>query len=403
MLICGTFVAVLFTASTLSAVKRPISQFPPMEHFSCRLADELSSRLDRRLDISEDMARMRREMDSLIRVDEFQNRKLTIACVGDMVLGINYPDNEPLFAPNDGAHLFDDVKSYLVDADFTVGNLEGVLLNRGGEAKIVSDPKYAYFFRMPERYAKHFVNAGFDFLSLANNHARDFGKTGMAKTMRTLKKAGIAYAGFKDICETAIVERDGVRYGMCAFAPHTLMCDLHDLKLAERLIRSLREEQKCHIIIVSFHGGAEGVKAYMVPRANETFLGMSRGDVYKFAHHCIDAGADLVYGHGPHVVRAMELYKGKLIAYSLGNFCTPYRVNRTGRTGYAPVLRVEMTTSGKFLGGEVISATQPARTGPKLDEHKVVIKEMRNLCRANFPESPLRIDEDGKLSVAQEK
>lgn len=347
---------------------------------------------------SELSQRIKREFDSLIYAEERRSREITIACVGDMVLGINYPDNAPRFAVNDGRNLFDDVKEYLVSADLAVGNLEGVLLDTGGEPKYVSSPKFAFYFRMPCRYVERFVDAGFDFLSVANNHLRDFGITGIRATLKTLKSAGIAHAGVEGECDIAIVERDSVRYGMCAFAPHLLMCPL-DEDYAKKIICSLREEHKCDIVIVSFHGGAEGLNAYRVPRTLEVYNDIPRGNVYKFAHSCIDAGADLVYGHGPHVVRGLELYKGKIIAYSLGNFCTPHGVKRDGRSGYAPLLRVKMSVTGEFLGGDIISATQPDRTGPKRDSAKIVVKEMRNLSRMDFPESPLRISEEGELFV----
>lgn len=329
-------------------------------------------------------------------------QSVRIACVGDIVMGLNYPDDEPpQFAPNDGANLFDGVREELRGADLTLGNLEGVLLDQGGEPKRVRDSRYRYHFRMPERYAKHLVEAGFDGVAIANNHARDFGMTGLSATMRTLTEAGVAFAGVRDSCEVAVMVRDSVRYGLCAFAPNAAMCDIHDLNLAERLVRKLKDSLACDVVIVSFHGGAEGSTAYRVPRSVEQYAGESRGDVYAFAHHCIDSGADLVFGHGPHVVRGMELYRGKPIAYSLGNFCTPYGVNKLGRNGYAPILIVEFDRAGNFLGGELISATQIDRTGPKPDAQRVVIAEIRNLSRTDFPESPLRISPEGHLSVAQ--
>ena len=353
-----------------------------------------------KIDISEHSQRIRREFDSLIRAEERLSREITIACVGDMILCINYPDDAPRFAVNDGQNLFDDVKEYLTSADFTVGNLEGVFLDKGGDPKPVSDPKFAFYFRMPRRYVHRFIDAGFDFLSVANNHLRDFGIPGIRSTLKTLESAGLAHAGVKGECDFSVVERDSVRYGVCAFAPHMLMCPL-DEAYAKKIIRTLREEHKCNIVIVSFHGGAEGSNAYRVPRTLEVCNDIPRGNVYKFAHSCIDAGADLVFGHGPHVVRGVELYNGKIIAYSLGNFCTPFGVKRDGRTGYAPILRVKMTVSGKFVGGEIISATQPGRTGPKRDSAKIVVKEIIKLNKMDFPESPLRISAEGKLYVEE--
>lgn len=329
------------------------------------------------------------------------NRTITIACVGDMFLGLNYPSNAQLLPVHDGAHLFDDVKPYLEGADIAAGNLEGLLLDKGGTVRKVNDPKYAYFFRMPERYIDHFVNAGFDFLSVANNHLRDFGEVGIQSTLDILERSGIAYAGLKGRCEYDILERDGVRYGFCAFAPFIDMCDIDDFALVDKLISKLRNEHHCDLVIVTHHGGAEGSTAYRVTRQSEFGGGCKRGNVYTFSHRCIDAGADFVFGHGPHVVRGMELYKGKLIAYSLGNFCTPYKVNISGRMGYAPILIVEMSVGGEFRGGRIISATQPQRTGPKLDKTGIVIREIRNLSRLDFPESKLRIADNGELSVAK--
>lgn len=339
--------------------------------------------------------------DSLAEVERRRRHVVSIACVGDMVLGVNYPDEAPLLPVHDGAHLFDDVSEYLKGADIAAGNLEGLLLDKGGTVRTVRDPKYAYFFRMPERYINHFIDAGFDFLSVGNNHLRDFGEEGVRSTLDILEASGIAYAGLRHRCETAIVERDGVRYGFAAFAPFIDMCDIHDFELVDELVDKLRNECKCDIVIVTHHGGAEGSAAYRVPREREYFGGCYRGNVYDFSHRCIDAGADLVFGHGPHVVRGMELYKGKLIAYSLGNFCTPYMVNIKGRNGYSPILIVNLNVDGEFMGGKVISARQTTRTGPKRDAEKVVIKELQNLSAMDFPDSPLRIDDDGNLYVAE--
>ena len=366
------------------------------EDFAVRYLDALES-----VPTHRELQCQRREADSLAAVERWLSRDITIACVGDMMLGTNYPDGAPRLPIKDGAHLFDDVREYLVSADIAVGNLEGVLLNRGGTVRTVKDEKYAFFFRMPERYINHFKAAGFDFLSIANNHQRDFGDEGLRSTLRVLKNSGIGYAGVRNRCELWVMERDGVKYGFCAFAPFLLMCDIHDYNLARKLIKQLREEHKCDIVIVSHHGGAEGSDAYRVPREREFFGGGYRGNVYDFAHVCVDAGADLVYGHGPHVVRGMELYKGKLIAYSLGNFCTPYGMNIRGRNGYAPILLVNLSTSGEFRGGRIISATQTTRTGPKRDSAQVVVREIQRLSRMDFPESKLRIDDDGYLYVVE--
>lgn len=349
---------------------------------------------------SQQMLRQERHkamLDSLRHVESRQ--PLRIACVGDMMLGVNYPT--PMLTANDGRNLLDDVRSYLVGADLAVGNLEGVLLDDGGEPRYGPDSKNAYMFRMPERYAQRFVDAGFDFLSMANNHTLDFGVDAIRSTMRNLDRVAIVYAGVQNMCEYAVLERDTLRYGFLAFAPNLLMCNLHDLARGEKMVKMLREEHGCDIVIVSVHAGAEGPSANRVTRQNEMFIGYSRGNVYAFAHRCVDAGADLVYGHGPHVVRGIELYKGKIIAYSLGNFCTPVGMNLKGRCGYAPVLLVDISRDGKFCGGRIIPAIQSPLVGPKIDATGTVIRELQSLSRADFPESRLVISDDGELSVRE--
>ncbi len=99
-------------------------------------------------------------------------------------------------------------------------------------------------------------------------------------------------------------------------------------------------------------GGAEGSDETHVKPGHEIFLGEDRGDLIEFSHAVIDAGADVVFGHGPHIMRGMEFYKGRLIAYSLGNFCG-YRVLSTaGFLGVGGVLKVTLTKDGTWVGGD---------------------------------------------------
>ena len=121
-------------------------------------------------------------------------RLLRIVGVGDMMLGTNYPSTSYL-PPKGGADLLKDVAPILRDADLTFGNLEGTILDQGGTPKRCNNPAVCYVFRSPESYVKHFVDAGFDILSLANNHSGDFGPVGRNKTKAVLKEAGIYFAG----------------------------------------------------------------------------------------------------------------------------------------------------------------------------------------------------------------
>lgn len=330
-----------------------------------------------------------------VRLDSMPElRGLHIIGVGDMMLGTNYPSASYL-PPDGGGSLLDEVRELLVAADVTFGNLEGSLVDSGGTPKTCQDMSRCYVFRSPTAYARYFADAGFDLLSLANNHSGDFGPEGRRQTRAALDSTGIAYAGLTGGYEKAIIIRDSIRYGLAAFAPNSGTCDIRQVEKAAALVSELAAE--CDIVIVSFHGGAEGAAHQHVPRGTETYLGENRGNVYAFAHAVIDAGADVVFGHGPHVTRAIELYNDRLICYSLGNFCTYGRFSLTGPASLAPIVDVTVDTSGRFLEGHITATYQQKTHGPRIDPEKRVISLMRQLSRDDFPESPLFITEGGKI------
>lgn len=318
----------------------------------------------------------------------------TVIGVGDIMLGTNYPE-EKYLPPQDGKLLLADVLDTLRNADVTFGNLEGTLFDEGGKPKTCRDSTICYVFRTPAKYVDRFVEAGFDVLSLANNHSGDFGAAGRVQTKQNLQTAGIAYAGLAGTDETVIFERNGLKFGMCAFAPNSGTCDIRDITRAKAIVSQL--DTLVDVVIVSFHGGAEGPKNQNVTKATETFYGENRGNVYEFAHAVIDAGADIVFGHGPHVTRAVELYKDRFIAYSLGNFCTYGRFNLIGLPGVAPIIKVEINRAGAFLSGKIIPIYQQKAHGPKIDAQKRAIQLIQSLTKEDFPETPLIISPNGKM------
>lgn len=329
--------------------------------------------------------------------EAFSSAPLRLALVGDIMMGTTFPDDSHgAFLPaKNGAMLFADCDSLLRSADIAAGNLEGTLLDSGGTPKKCRDPKACYIFRTPTAYVRNLTDAGFDFLGVANNHANDFGAAGVASTVRTLQGAGIAYAGLKAGPRTATLVRDGRRIGLAAFGHSAGTMSIHDLQSLRSTVSQLKKSHD--IVVVSFHGGAEGPKYSHVPHGPETAFGEPRGDVEKFAHAAVDAGADIVYGHGPHVPRAAELYKDRLILYSLGNFCTPYRVSLNGASGLAPLVEVDLAPDGRFLSGQIHSFRQQKGVGPRLDTTHATAREIRRLSAADFPASPLRISPDGRL------
>ena len=320
---------------------------------------------------------------------------ITIAMVGDMMLGTNYPSRQ--LPANDGKNLFDHVGDILRSATITVGNCEGAMGEKGKCTK--GTGKYSYAFRMPSSYARLFKDAGFDFLSLANNHSNDFGTEGIKETMRLLDSLHIKYAGVKGLCRKAFLKQKGITYGFCAFGHNGYTYCHQNVETAKEILRELRDS--CDILIVSFHGGAEGKDKTHLPEGTEIFLGEDRGNLRSFAHMCIDEGADIVFGHGPHVCRAMEVYKGHLVAYSLGNFCTPAGISVSGISGYSPVLVARIDRNGKLIDGRIHSFIQAFGKGPQPDLDNKVAQFIRSLTKSDFKNPHITIEDDGSFVPAE--
>ena len=314
-----------------------------------------------------------------------------IVAVGDTMLGSDFPADR--LPPDDGRGLLEPVVDILRAGDVSFVNVEGVLMDGGEPGKTCSNPSLCYLFRSPARFADTLAWAGFDVASLANNHARDFGEEGRSASMRALAAAGIAHTGREGDIASIVV--DGVRIAVVGFAPNIGSWSIHDIEGARHLVAGLGIGHD--LVIVSFHGGAEGADALHVRPGAETYYGENRGDLIAFSHAVIDAGADLVIGHGPHVPRALELYKGRLIAYSLGNFATHWGISVTGRKGYAPILDVTLSGNGEFVAGRIHSAIQRRPDGVFPDPEQRALELMERLTREDFNGGGLEFGPDGSL------
>jgi hypothetical protein len=309
------------------------------------------------------------------------------------MLGSTFPDESGL-PPDDARGQLAEATPVIGAADLAFGNLEGPMLEGGTSAKCAhSRPGRCYAFRMPTRYAQRLRDAGFDAVSMANNHAGDFGAEGRASTRRALDAAGIAHSG--EPGDVARLEARGLRLALVAFATSEATHDLRDVEGATALVSALARE--VDLVVVSFHGGAEGAGAQHVPAGAEEFYGEARGDLRRFARAVVDAGAALVFGHGPHVVRGMELYRGRLIAYSLGNFATYGAFNLAGPNALAPVLEVRLGPDGSFRGGQVHAFRQDRPGGPRRDPAGEVIGRLRDLSCEDFGPAAVEVLEDGTL------
>lgn len=332
-------------------------------------------------------------LDTLVQEKEF----ITFALTGDMMMGTDYPETpKGAYLPVDsGRHLLDDCREITQRVDVAAGQLEGVL-GHGGTPKICNNPSLCFTFRMPGYYKHRLAEAGFDYMNLANNHMADFGKGGLESSMKELESVGIAYGGVKKHAPYAIIERDGLKIGLTGFSTSELCPSVLSIDELKSILAEMRP--KCDIIVVSMHAGAEGSAYAHVPRKEEIFHSWPRGDVYKFAHTAIDNGADIVWGHGPHVLRGAEVYKDRLILYSLGNFCTPYRMGIVGPTGQAALAEVKVDRKGKFVDGKIHSYIQQRGKGPVSDPNNASAKQIKSLSEADFSESPLKISNSGELT-----
>ena len=326
-------------------------------------------------------------------VSEAQIDTLSIIGVGDIMMGTNFP--KPHYLPPKHKNLLDSVSDILSDADVTFGNLEGVILDDGGDPKNCKNPDACYLFRSPEYLAGHLKEAGFTVMSVANNHTGDFGDPGRKNTAKVLDSLQIQFAGTLEKPFTSFTI-DSINYGFTAFSPNKGTVSIHDIVGAKEIVRKL--DSLNDVVIVSFHGGAEGKDHEHITRETEKYYGENRGNVYEFSHALIDAGADIIFGHGPHVTRAIEIYNERFIAYSLGNFCTYARFNLRGPNGVAPILKLNIDKSGKFLDGKIYPVKQVGQGMPVLDKERTVIFKIQELTHIDFPELKIAIDDNGNIN-----
>lgn len=310
-----------------------------------------------------------------------------IAAVGDTVMG-SLPYGLP---PDGGASMFADVKP-LLTGDVVIGNLEGTLAS-GGASKCGAGSSSCFAFRTPPSYARWLKQAGFTVMNLANNHAFDYGPSAQRETVAALTRVGIRNTGRPGTMATQKV--GGQTVTILGFAPYPWADPLLDIAAAKRRVQAA--ERTAQIVIVTFHGGAEGSDKTHVPPGSESAFGENRGNLRAFTHAVIDAGADVVIGHGPHVVRGMEIYRKRLIAYSLGNFAGYKVFALGGLSSTSMVLQTTLNPDGTFASGRIrptmlVGAGVPARGGS-------AIGVVQRLSSEDFGARAPRIGADGTISL----
>jgi poly-gamma-glutamate capsule biosynthesis protein CapA/YwtB (metallophosphatase superfamily) len=317
---------------------------------------------------------------------------ITLSATGDIIMG-SAPNRLPA---NGGEGFFDSVRSAL-KSDLVMGNLEQPLTGDTGSSKCGSPPRPNCFaFRAPPAYAEHLKDAGFDLLNTANNHSRDFGATGYRNTRAALEAQDLAHTGGAGQITTVDVK--GVDVAVLGFSSYAGANSLVDLAAARRVVQEAAE--KADVVVVQVHMGAEGSDKGHVRPGTEMFFGENRGDPMKFARTVVDAGADLVVGHGPHVLRGMEFYEGRLIAYSLGNFAGGGNtLSNAGVLKYSGILKVKLTRDGEWADGSFLSTVVNSAGLPirdKANERGRALVE--KLSSDDFGDTAARISDDGSIS-----
>lgn len=314
---------------------------------------------------------------------------IRIKAVGDMVLGTNFPSNR--LHPQPTA-LLSAIAPLLQDADLVFGNFESTLTNTNASSKDTSRPN-VFAFRTPPDYNELLRNAGFDVLSIANNHALDFGLKGFSDTANAIEQAGMQAVGRKG--KIVYTTTDLATIAWIGFGYGRNLDIIQALGSAKSLVKVAQEN--ADVVVVSVHAGAEGTGAMRTRNKTEYFFGENRGNLVEFSHTLIDAGADLILGHGPHVPRALELHQGKLIAYSLGNFVGYRTLSTQAQLGYSLVLEVELDEQGDFVQGKIHPVRLSSSGIPAPSAKGETIDLMRRLTQSDFPQTPLKIDADGMI------
>jgi hypothetical protein len=312
---------------------------------------------------------------------------ISIAAVGDTMLG-----NTPELPADPGSYL-NHVKGQL-SGDAVFGNLEGTLTDVSESPKCGGvPPGSCYAFRTPPSYARYLAAAGFTVMNDANNHSFDFGEEGLEETIAALHRAGIAQDGLPG--EVTVVKAGGEKIAFVGFAPYSNTASLLDLPAARTLIR--RAARRARIVVVAIHAGAEGEGAQHVTGEEETYLGEDRGNPEAFAKMAVRAGADLILGSGPHVLRGMEIYRGRLIAYSLGNFSGFHNFETSGVLGTSAVLHVTLDPGGAFRSGRIASVRLVEAGRPVLDPGGEGARLIARLSREDLGQAAVRIGSKGRI------
>ncbi|MBL7544189.1 MAG: CapA family protein [Bdellovibrionaceae bacterium] len=322
----------------------------------------------------------------------FAGDSISISAVGDIMLGTTYPAYA--LPENAGEDLFKPARPWIVSSHIRFGNFEGTFFDGAVQRDGKVPGNNRFLFKTPVAMVNVLKDAGFNVMSLSNNHIKDFGLAGIRSTKETLQSAGIQYSSKAGEIARFLVE--GTKVALIATDYYKAPRSMTETADTFAEIRQLKNEG--HVVIVSSHAGGEGRGAEYVSNGVEVFLGENRGDSRAFAYEAIRLGADVILMHGPHVPRGLEVFQDRLIVYSLGNFMTGKGISLEGNAKVAPLVRFEIGHRGEFKSGQIVPFIQkrvPQRI--EMDPEKTAIVLMKKLSEKQFPSSRLRIQSDGRF------
>ena len=282
-------------------------------------------------------------------------------------------------------------------ADFALVNVEGAIGDGDPPFdKCAKSTSGCFALRMPPTAAtairglsNHTVVA-----NLANNHARDAGAEGLRETQRTLERAGVVVTGV-DTLPTLAVTRHGDTVAFLGFATSGGDNDLRDLDAVKRHVA--RAAATNRRVVVTMHLGAEGADAQRTLDSTERYYDSARGNPVAFADAATAAGADLVIGHGPHVVRAAEWRDSALVLYSLGNLVTygPFSHREPMRRGVVACATVDGRGAVRDVKLHATMQRAPGRVS--IDRSRRALTLIDSLSKLDFPKHGARVQRDGKV------
>jgi hypothetical protein len=313
-----------------------------------------------------------------------------VVALGDLTFGVT-----PSLPERGSAGLLAALRPLLARADVALGNLETPLTDRY-VSKCAAGASGCFAFRAPPAYADGLRRSGLTVLNVANNHANDAGAEGLADTVDALDEAGLAHTGRPG--EIALLRAGAIRIAVLGFAPYPWAQDLLDIDAAEELVAQAAKD--ADLVIVTMHAGAEGADRTHVRPGEEWHLGEPRGDPLAFAHAVVDAGADLVVGHGPHVLRGLEWYRGRLIAYSLGNASGHDTLSTSGMLGVTAALDVTLAPDGGWRRGRLVSLQLIDDGRPVLDDARRARDLVAGLSRQDFGRRGAVLSPRGQIVAA---